>query len=243
MRTGGYRITTTLDYALQQVAHKRRSTKWVAALGDKNVHNGALVAIDSATGEIVAYVGIVDYYNRKDPRVRGPVRRRRARPAPAGIGLQADHLLLRLPGARGDAGTFFVDAVTQFGVGPRRPPTCPTNADIKDHGPLLALDALRYSLNVPSVMMQYLVGVDDDGPASRSRWASPASEYIMGQDPGLTLALGSVPVNLTNMTQAYGVFAAAGHPAPGHHDPRDPRPQQPGHLQPRRQTARRRPSR
>ena len=37
----------------------------------------------------------------------------------------------------------------------------------------------------------------------------------MGQDPGLSLALGSVPVNLTNMTQAYGVFAAAGHAAPG----------------------------
>jgi hypothetical protein len=37
----------------------------------------------------------------------------------------------------------------------------------------------------------------------------------MGADPGLTLTLGSVPVNLTNMTQAYGVFAEEGtlHPA------------------------------
>jgi hypothetical protein len=42
-----------------------------------------------------------------------------------------------------------------------------------------------------------------------------SAQYIMGQDPGLTLTLGSVPVNLTNMTQAYSVFAAEGnlHPA------------------------------
>ena len=70
VRTGGYRITSTLDYRLQQVAHNQVKT-WVNALGDKNVHNGALVAIDSATGEIVAYIGSVDYYDRKDPRVDG----------------------------------------------------------------------------------------------------------------------------------------------------------------------------
>ena len=70
VRTGGYRITSTLDYKLQQVAHNQVKT-WVNALSDKNVHNGALVAINSATGEIVAYIGSVDYYDRKDPRVQG----------------------------------------------------------------------------------------------------------------------------------------------------------------------------
>ena len=62
-------------------------------------------------------------------------------------------------------------------------------------------------------MMQYLVGRERDGAASRSRWGSQSSKYILDQDPGLTLTLGSVPVNLTNMTGAYGVFAAAGRAA------------------------------
>jgi membrane peptidoglycan carboxypeptidase len=37
-----------------------------------------------------------------------------------------------------------------------------------------------------------------------------SKDYILDLQPGLTLALGSVPVNLTNMTNAYGVFAQKG---------------------------------
>ncbi len=207
VRTGGYRITTTLDYELQQVAHEQVRA-WVNALADKNVHNGALVAIDSATGEIVAYVGSVDYYNRKDKRVRGQ--------------FDVAGLAVRQPGSafkpivyssafrarEATPATFFVDAVTQFGAD-RATSYLPTNADIKDHGPLLAVDALRYSLNVPSVMMQYLVGVNETAAFAESMGIA-SSEYILDQDPGLTLALGSVPVSLTNMTGAYSVFAQQG---------------------------------
>src|SRR5215208_648985 len=42
-----------------------------------------------------------------------------------------------------------------------------------------------------------------------------SKKYIMAQDPGLSMGLGSVPVSLINMTAAYGVFAQQGtlHPA------------------------------
>jgi membrane peptidoglycan carboxypeptidase len=212
VRTGGYRITSTLDYKLQQTAHEQVE-KWVAALSDKNVHNGALVAINSATGEIVAYVGSVDYYNRKDPRVRGQF-------DVAGLGVRQPGSAFKpivyssaFRAREATPATFFVDAVTQFGAN-RETSYLPTNADIKDHGPLLAVDALRYSLNVPSVMMQYLVGINETASFSESMGIA-SSEYILDQDPGLSLALGSVPVNLTNMTGAYGVFAQQGtlHPA------------------------------
>src|SRR3990170_1532439 len=85
VRVGGYRIITTLDYELQQEA-KRLVQAHVHSLNtsvaeepdcrmpyderfeckDFNVNNGALVAIDSETGEIVSYVGSVDYRNRED---------------------------------------------------------------------------------------------------------------------------------------------------------------------------------
>jgi membrane peptidoglycan carboxypeptidase len=207
VRTGGYRIITTLDYELQQEA-KRLVAEWVATLGGFNVNNGALVAIDSTTGEIVSYVGSVDYYNREDPRVQGQF-------DVAGLGT-------RQPGSAfkpityssafvsrdATLSTMFVDAITEFGL-TAETSYRPTNADIKEHGPVLAVDALRYSLNIPSVQMQFLAGAQATANFSESLGIASA-DYIMGLDPGLSLALGSIPVNLTNMTQAYSTFANEG---------------------------------
>jgi membrane peptidoglycan carboxypeptidase len=208
VRTGGYRIITTLDYKLQQAA-KAQVTKYVIALADKNVHNGALVAINSSTGEIVAYVGSVDYYNRTDPRVQGQF-------DVAGLGLRQIGSAFKpftytsaFRAREATPATMFVDAATRFG-----PTYLPTNADVQQHGPLLAMDALRYSLNVPSVMMQYLAGVPTTAAFAESLGVA-SKKYILDQDPGLTLTLGSVPINLTNATQGYSAFASQGtlHPA------------------------------
>ena len=206
VRTGGYTITTTLDYDLQQVAHAEVQ-EWVAALGDKNVNNGALVAINSATGEIVAYVGSIDYYNREDPRVQGQF-------DVAGLGRRQPGSAFKpityssaFQSRDATVSTMFVDAITEFGLGETS--YRPTNADIKEHGPVLALDALRYSMNIPSVQMQYVVGSPTTAEFAE-KLGIATTDYIMAQDPGLSLALGSVPVNLTNMTQAYSVFAAQG---------------------------------
>ena len=80
-------------------------------------------------------------------------------------------------------------------------------------------------------MMQYLVGADTTA-AVRAGHGHRNQGLHHGPGSGLTLTLGSVPVSLANMTQAYSVFASRA-AAPGHHDPRDPRPQQPDRLQPR----------
>jgi membrane peptidoglycan carboxypeptidase len=87
---GGLRITTTLDTKLQKSAEKwvqaaaivpkakdpKAAAKalglsydtWMQRLRDKDLNNGALVAIDYQTGELVAYVGSADYYATKGNR-------------------------------------------------------------------------------------------------------------------------------------------------------------------------------
>lgn len=207
VRTGGYRITTTLDYELQQVGHEVVSS-WVGQLADKNVNNGALVSIDSETGEIITYIGSVDYYNREDPRVQGQF-------DVAGLGRRQPGSAFKpityasaFQSRDATVSTMFVDALTEFGVDGAASYR-PTNADIAEHGPVLAMDALRYSLNIPSVQMQFLVGSPTTAEFAESLGIASA-EYIMSLDPGLSLALGAVPMNLTNMTQAYGVFAQEG---------------------------------
>ncbi|MEO7295511.1 MAG: transglycosylase domain-containing protein, partial [Candidatus Limnocylindria bacterium] len=205
--TGGYRIQTTLDVPLQQEA-KGLVTKWVGALNEFNVNNSAMVAIDSATGEIVAYVGSVDYFNREAPEVQGQF-------DVAGLGRRQPGSAFKpityasaFQSRDATVSTMFVDAMTEFSE-LEESSYRPTNADIKEHGPVLALDALRYSLNIPSVQMQQLVGSQATADFSESLGIASA-EYIMDLDPGLSLALGSVPLNLTNMTQAYSTFAQQG---------------------------------
>ncbi len=219
-RTGGFKVITTLDYGLQLEAKKVVSA-WVKCLQGKtrslsgfgcsnqNVHNAALVALDSQTGEIVAYVGSVDYNNRTDPRVQGQF-------DVAGLGVRQIGSAFKpftytsaFQARKATPGTMLVDATTDFGGG-----YAPQNAELSNSGPLLAMDALRYSLNVPSVKIQSLVTpevtahfVDSIGLAGY--------DYVMGLHPGLTLTLGSVPVNLTKATQGYEMFADEGtiHPA------------------------------
>jgi membrane peptidoglycan carboxypeptidase len=167
-----------------------------------------LVAIDSATGEIVSYIGSVDYYNRDDDRVDGQFDVAGLSVRQPGSAFKPITYSSAFKAREATPATFFVDSVTQFGQ-TQETSYLPTNADITDHGPLLAADGLRYSLNTPSVMMQYLVGADTTAAFAESMGIATA-EYIMGLDPGLTLTLGSVPVSLKKMTQAYSVFAQQG---------------------------------
>jgi membrane peptidoglycan carboxypeptidase len=209
VRTGGYRITTTLDFGLQQEA-KEQVTAIMSRpdLKSKNVNNAALVAIDSATGEIVAYVGSVDYWNREDARIKGQFDVAGQSVRQPGSAFKPITYSSAFVAREATPATFLVDAVTQFGPN-RETSYMPTNADIRDHGPMVAADALRFSLNVPSVMMQHLVGPEVTAEFAE-RMGIASAEYIMDLDPGLTLTLGTVPVNLTNMTGAYSVFAQQG---------------------------------
>jgi membrane peptidoglycan carboxypeptidase len=235
VRIGGYRIRTTLDYELQQVAHelvgdhvKRlntdpgedpefcNGTDWAGEqrrCANFNVNNGAMVAIDSATGEIIIYVGSVDYYNREDPRVQGQFDIAGLARRQPGSAYKPITYASAFKSRDATVATMFVDAMTEFGL-TEETSYRPTNAGIREHGPVLAVDALRYSYNIPSVMMQYLVGSQTTAEFSEALGIA-STEYIMSLDPGLSLALGSIPFNLTNMTQAYGSFAQEGtvHPA------------------------------
>jgi membrane peptidoglycan carboxypeptidase len=171
------------------------------------VHNAALVAIDSATGEIVAYVGSVDYYNREDPRVQGQF-------DVAGLGLRQSGSAYKpftysqaFASRQATLSTFLMDTLTEFGQHGQS--YRPRNADRTEHGPLLAVDALNYSLNIPSVQMQYIAGVEETAHLSEQMGIASA-DYILGLHPNLTLTLGTVPTRLVNMTQAYGAFAQEG---------------------------------
>src|SRR4029079_19187818 len=120
-----------------------------------------------------------DYYNREDPRVQGQF-------DVAGLGRRQPGSAFKpityssaFRARQATPATFFLDAVTQYGSD-LKTAYVPTNPNIKEQGLVLALDALRYSLNVPSVMMQYLVGVDVTAKFAQSMGIA-SSDYIMSK--------------------------------------------------------------
>ena len=120
VETGGYRVITTLDWDAQKLAEKyvyaaaviphlpfgrgpegdepprssgRSTGRWVSNLRCKDLHNGALVALDYRTGDVIAYVGSGSY-ERKDLESRQfqPQHDAAAAYPAAGLGVQADRL-------------------------------------------------------------------------------------------------------------------------------------------------------
>jgi membrane peptidoglycan carboxypeptidase len=214
---GGFKVTTTLDMAKQEAA-ERHVKGSVESLQDRNVWNAGLVSVDPRTGEVLAYVGSVDYYNRDDPRVQGQY-------DIAGISLRQpgsafkvfNYLTALKKGAT--AATVVVDARTDFG-GKADPALmnrtgavtqcgyCPENADLQYHGPVTMRQALRESRNVPAVkFLQQYSGIEDTIQTAKDMGITTPIDPAR---VGLSLTLGAREVKLLDMTSAFGVLANMG---------------------------------
>jgi len=214
---GGFKVTTTLDMTKQRAAEKQ-VREWVEQLHDRNVWNAGLVSIDPRTGEVVAYVGSVDYYNRDDLKVQGQY-------DVAGIALRQpgssfkvfNYLTALKKGAT--PATVVVDARTDFGgkadasvvARPGQHPECgycPENADLQYHGPVTLRQAIRESRNVPAVkFLQQYSGVEDTIQTAKELGITTPIDPAR---VGLSLTLGAREVKVVDMTSAFGVLANMG---------------------------------
>ncbi len=203
---GGYAVVTSLDWPKQQEAEKQVKA-WVEELHEKDVWNAALVSIHPKTGEVLAYVGSVDYYNTKDPRVQGQF-------DVAGIGVRQPGSAFKMfnyvtalkKGAT--PATVVVDARTTFGTDGAGKEYRPENADLQYHGPLTMRQAIRESRNVPAIkFLQQYSGIEDTIRTAQELGIT--ADFAKAQ-AGLSLTLGAVPVKLIDMTSAYGVLANMG---------------------------------
>lgn len=127
-RGAGLRVYTTLDSRLQAIA-EQVVRDGVASLADRNATNGALVAIDPATGHILAMVGSADFRNEAiDGQVNVALRCRQP-------GSSIKPLTYVAAFERGwTPATLLWDVKKQFPDG-ANPPYEPVNYDGEFHGP------------------------------------------------------------------------------------------------------------
>ena len=214
VESGGLRVITTLDWNLQQMAEiavEEGTAKNAALVGAKNA---SLVSIDPKTGDILAMVGSRNYFDiANDGNVNVALRPRQP-------GSAFKPFIYATAFKKGyTPETVLFDVPTEFNVncnsngtpGPaiKDPKSCyhPKNYDDKFRGPVDLRHAIAQSLNVPSVKLLYLIGVDDAIATAKDMGVSTLT------DPkryGLSLVLGGAEVNLLEMTSAFGSFAQDG---------------------------------
>ena len=98
-------------------------------------------------------------------------------------------------------------AIDNFTTTPDGKCYAPVDYDNQFRGPMTLRDALAQSINVPSVKLMYLAGVQDSINLAESMGITSLGDP---NQYGLTLVLGGGEVSLLDMTSAYGVFATEG---------------------------------
>jgi 1A family penicillin-binding protein len=206
----GLRITTTLDADLQVKAESIVNTYALENVEKFRASNASLVAVDPATGQILAMVGSRNFF---DTAIDGQYNATLALRQP---GSTMKPFIYSLALMRGyTRNTVIFDVPTQFSTAcwfsdnfnNNAPCYAPSNYDEKFRGPMTFETALAQSINIPAIKVLYLVGIQNAVNIAKSfglTTLGDPSRY------GLTLVLGGGEVRLLDLTGAYAVFANDG---------------------------------
>jgi membrane peptidoglycan carboxypeptidase len=184
---------------------------------DHEVTNASVVAIRPNTGELVAMVGSLDYY---DDSIDGQVNVALASRQP-GSSFKPYTYLTAFESGNFSPATMAMDVRTVFDD-PGNPPYVPEDYDRKYHGPQMLRWALQRSYNIPAVWLMDQVGVGNVIKRARRLGLSSLNRELNSY--GLSLTLGGGEVALLDHTYAFSVFANGGVMAGQPVDPEDERP-------------------
>ena len=208
---GGITVRTTLDLNWQRQAETIVQEQIDRLNNPPNggpghyAHNASLVAINPQTGEVMALVGNLDFFDEAHdgainmalvPRQPGST----LKPIVYAAGMDPEQI------RPFTAATRFDDVRTLFTTHENEP-YVPVNFSRTEHGPVLLRQALGSSLNIPAVAALNKVGVEN-----AMALASHMGIGTLGEpdEYDLSFALGGGPVRLFDLTTAFAAFANGG---------------------------------
>lgn len=211
-RGTGLRIHTTLDPRMQSIAEEE-IRNGVTRLAGNQVSNGALVALEPATGHILAMVGSVDFYNEA---IGGQVNVTTRCRQPGSAIKPLTYLAALEKGWTPATVIWDVPVVYTDTAGNVYRPV---NYTGRFYGPTSMRTALANSLNIPAVKTLEFVTVDGllemANRLGATSLVSPHLEcpdYPLAARPfyGLALTLGGGEMKALELTAAYGTLANGG---------------------------------
>lgn len=207
----GQRVVSSLDYDVQLAATRSLRAN-LLQLQNRNVQDGAVVVLDNATGEVLAWVGSSG--DLSEASAFDAV----TAPRQAGSTLKPFLYALAIEQKRLTAASLLDDSPVRISTSSGL--YVPQNYDKHFVGPVSLRMALGSSLNVPAVRTLLLVGPD----AFHQRLKKLGFETLRetGDYYGYSLALGSADVSLLALTNAYRTLANGGEWRPVLMQPRAP---------------------
>jgi membrane peptidoglycan carboxypeptidase len=223
--TGGYRVTTTLNWKMQATTERwlyaaarapnlkntntiLRSLKipsqdwpWLRNLHGKNIHNGAAAIIDYRTGEVLAYAGSAGYNAKGTKKFQPQFDVLSDGWRQPGSSIKPINYSIGIEDGTMTAATLFMDVVTDFGGR-----FTPTQADKAERGPVRLREALQFSLNIPSIKAGLMNGLDHFFKRSKDFGIN----YIPSAVPVVSMGIGTLELHPIDLLGAYGAIADGG---------------------------------
>jgi membrane peptidoglycan carboxypeptidase len=227
--TGGYQVTTTLNWNFQQVVEKwvfaagraplaknadgtrkilndlgikGADQSWILGLRGKDIHNSAGSVIDYRTGQVLATAGSADYYlQTKDPHFSPQYDVMFDGFRQPGSSIKPIGYITGLDDHTMTASTMFMDVVTEFERG-----WAPADADRLERGPVRLRSALQFSLNIPAIKSGYINGFDH----LYAQYQKFGMSFLPGTVPTPSMAIGTLEIHMIDLLGAYGAIANYG---------------------------------
>ena len=227
--SGGFQVTTTLDWKMQQVAEKwvkaaaiapnikggmSASMKyldsikvprspWIQHLVGRGVFNAALGAFDYRTGQVMAYVGSAGYYaNPRGKKLQPQFDVLADGWRQSGSSFKPINYITGIDDHTKTAASLYMDVVTNFGGG-----YAPGDADLAERGPLRMREAINLSLNIPAIKNASEVGPDHVFAEAQKfgiKWQRDKNPA------GITIGIGTLELHYADLISAYGAIANGG---------------------------------
>ena len=197
---GGLKIYTSLDFDLQtkmeEVATANKPT-----LAQRDAGNTSIVVMNPKTGEVLAMVGSMDYWN---PDIDGQVNVAVSERQPGSTIKPLVYLSAFTKGWT--PATMIMDE--KLSIKDELGRTWePENYDKKFHGNVTARNALGNSMNIPAVKTIQFAGVESVAELARRMGITTWTD---NRRLGLAMSLGGAEVRPLDMTSAYTVLANNG---------------------------------